>query len=80
MQCAFHIESSHVVPRAAQRAEQGPAEVEDIHDPLIIAQIVAYMEEHNECIYKLQHLRDIYREKVAELGKPCKETWKPHHS
>lgn len=43
---------------------------QDVYDPLVIAQLIIYMTESKE-VFKLARLKFLYKQKLAELGRPC---------
>ena len=46
-------------------------------DPIICAQIVAFIE-HSEGVFKLSELREMYQELMSDQGDPCKDRREPH--
>ena len=46
-------------------------------DPIICAQIVAFIE-HSEGVFKLSELREMYQELMSDQGNPCKDRKEPH--
>ena len=43
---------------------------QDVYDSLVIAQLIIYMTESRE-VFKLATLKVLYKQKLAELGRPC---------
>ena len=46
-------------------------------DPIICAQIVAFIE-HSERVFRLLELREMYQELMSDQGNPCKDRKEPH--
>ena len=67
----------HNAARSVQRSSETGESTTHTHDPLVMAHLVAYMEE-NQAIYKLTTLRMLIREKLEDMGRPCVEEWQPH--
>ena len=46
-------------------------------DPIICAQIVAFIE-HSEGVFKLSELWEMYQELMSDQGNPCNDRKEPH--
>ena len=68
----------HVLREAALTANRQESKIySPPFDPIICAQIVAFIE-HSEGVFKLSELREMYQELMSEQGNPCKDRKEPH--
>ena len=78
MDAYYHLVCYTRLREAARIANRQESKIQSPpFDPIICAQIVAFIE-YSEGVFKLSELREMYQEVMSDQSNPCKDRKEPH--
>ena len=76
--CDIHVCGKQLLLQIDKSANRQESKIHSPpFDPIICAQIVAFIE-HSEGVFKLLELREMYQELMSDQANPCKSRKEPH--